>query len=266
MKIGIFDSGLGGLIVMSNLVATLPHYDYIYLGDTAHVPYGNRTQAEIYNFTEKAVQHLFDAGCQIIIIACNTASAEALRKIQQEYLPAHFPDRRVLGVLIPAAEVAVKQSSTQIIGVLATSSTVESGAFVREILKISPQADIIQQAAPDLVPLIESGNFDEAQQFLADYLAPFTENIDTLILGCTHYPILKRQIQEILGADIHVVSQDECMGEKLHSYLENHPELSEKLSKDSTHLFYVTELTETSVNLAQKLFNNPVPLQKITLE
>src|SRR4051812_1807244 len=156
MKIGVFDSGLGGLIIAHSLTSQLPDYDYLYLGDTARVPYGNRSQDTVYKFTLQAVKYLLDQDCELVIIACNTASAEALRRIQQDYLPEHYPDRRVLGVLIPAAEAAAAATKTGHIGVIATSGTIASGAFNREILKLRPKANISSNPAPLLVPLIEN--------------------------------------------------------------------------------------------------------------
>ncbi|OGD61539.1 glutamate racemase [Candidatus Berkelbacteria bacterium RIFCSPLOWO2_01_FULL_50_28] len=262
MKIGIFDSGLGGLIIAHSLINKLPEYDYLYLGDTARVPYGNRSQETIYQFTEEAVRFMFDHDCELVIIACNTASAEALRQIQQQYLPAHFPDRKVLGVLIPAAEEAAAKTKNKRIGVLATVSTVNSKAFVREVEKLLPGSQVFQQASPLLVPLVENDALKWAEPILREYLSPLLQkNIDTLILGCTHYPVLKKQIEEIVGRGINVISQDEVVPAKLGDYLSRHREIDSKLTKRSRREFFVTDKTEGVASLGTKLFGENIELQ-----
>jgi len=266
MKIGVFDSGLGGLIITHGFISHLPDYDYIYLGDTARVPYGNRSQETIYEFTEQAVRFLFAKGCKLVIIACNTASAEALRKIQQKFLPRNFPDRKVLGVLIPAAEEAVALTKNRKIGVLATQSTVSSEAFIREVKKLSPQAEITQQPAPLLVPLVENNAMKWAEPILVDYLGPLQgKHIDTLILGCTHYPFLKDLIRKMVGKEVKVISQDEVVPVKLRNYLSRHPEINTELSKGSGREFLVTDLTESISTLAEKLFGEEIDLELVHL-
>ncbi len=266
MKIGIFDSGLGGLLITHSLIQSLPEFDYIYLGDTARVPYGNRSQETVYQFTEQAIDYLFKHDCKLIIVACNTASAEALRKIQQEYLPIHYPDRRVLGVLIPAAEAAVESSANNKIGILGTNSTVKSEAFIQEIKKLDPNVEVYQQAAPLLVPLVENNGMKWAGPIVDEYLDPLIENgIDTLVLGCTHYPFLKQMIREKVGNTVKVVSQDEVVPAKLKDYLSRHSEIETKLSKTSQHTFLVTDFTETVSDLAQKLFGEEISLQLVHL-
>ncbi len=267
MKIGIFDSGLGGLVIAHSLMQRLPKYDYIYLGDTARVPYGNRSQETVYRFTEQAVDYLFRHDCQLVIIACNTASAEALRQIQQYYLPKHYPDRRVLGVLIPAAEEAAVTTKNNRIGVLATNSTVASGAFVRELTKINPDLIIEQQPAPLLVPLIENNGLKWADSILKEYLQPLIDkDIDCLILGCTHYPILKDRIQQIVGAKIQLISQDELVPLKLVKYLERHQELESRLTQNSERLFLSTDITPATIDLAAKLFGEQISFSLVDLE
>jgi glutamate racemase len=266
MKIGIFDSGVGGLLIMHSLMQQLPEYDYLYLGDTARVPYGNRSQETVYDFTEQAVEFLFKHDCKIVIIACNTASAEALRKLQREYLPTHYPDRCVLGVLIPAVEEAVKNSVKNKIGVLGTNSTVKSEAFVREVKKLNPKAEVYQQAAPLLVPLIENDGSKWVDPILDEYLAPLlNENVDTIILGCTHYPFLKRVIREKVGNTIKVISQEEIIPSKLRDYFDKHPDIEIALSKTSQRSFLVTDITDVIRNLAAKLFGEEVNLQQVKL-
>ncbi len=266
MKIGIFDSGMGGLIITHSLMAALPSYDLLYLGDTARVPYGDRTPNEVYQFTLEAVEYLFAQDCLLIIVACNTASAEALRRIQQEVLPAKYPDRRVLGVLIPAAEEAVRATRNHRIGVLATRGTVQSGTFVKEITKLSSRVTVTQEAAPLLVPMVEAADFSHAETMLKQYLAPLlAANIDTLVLGCTHYPMVKDLIRREVGKDVTVLSQDEFVPAKLKDYLDRHPELEQRLSKKSEYRFQVTADPSASVELSTRLFGEPVQLQQISL-
>lgn len=264
MKIGIFDSGLGGLVITHSLIQDLPQYDYLYLGDTARVPYGNRSSDIIYQFTREAVDYLFRQDCALIIIACNTASAEALRRIQQEYLPANYPDRRVLGVLIPAAEEAAAKSVSGRIGVLATQATIESNAFVREVRKVRPSAQIVQQAAPLLVPLIECDALQFAGPILDWYLDPLEDSgIDSLILGCTHYPLLREQIEESVGPAMRVIDQRDFVPEKLRDYLHRHPEMEVRLSKDHGRTFQLTDRTSTACALANRLFGHEIALELV---
>jgi len=264
LKIGIFDSGLGGLIVTHSLIQQLPQYDYIYLGDTARVPYGNRSQEIIYDFTRSAVDHLFALDCQLIIIACNTASAEALARIQQEYLPAQYPDRRVLGVLIPAAEAAVATSKQGRVGVIATQGTIDSRAYEREIHKLQPNLRIFPQATPLLVPLVENNALQYAPPILDDYLRPLLkENIDTLILGCTHYPLFKQLIQASAGPDVTIISQDEIIPSRLADYLKRHPEIERQLSKQGSYQFLTTDVAPSTAAVAGHLFGRTVDLHKI---
>lgn len=267
MKIGIFDSGLGGLIVTHSLIQALPEYDYIYLGDTARVPYGNRGQEAIYTFTREAVERLLtEEDCALVIIACNTASAEALRRIQGEYLPGHFPERRVLGVLIPAAEEAVRVSSSGRIGVLATTGTVASLAYEREIRKLSSEAVVVQQAAPLLVPLIENAALKYAPPILHDYLAPLlVAEIDTLVLGCTHYPYLAPEIRSIVGDAVGIVSANEIVPAKLADYLARHPEIDALLSRQGERRYLLTDIAPSTEAIATALFGEPVLFERIIL-
>lgn len=267
MKIGIFDSGLGGLIIVHSLIQTLSEYDYLYLGDTARVPYGNRSQKVIYQFTEEAVDFLFRQDCQLIIVACNTASAEALRTIQQEYLPKKYPHRRVLGVIIPSCEAATADHSNRIIGILATQSTVSSGAYLREIHKLNAQATVYQQATPLLVPLIENDGLKWLEPILDEYLKPLKEKqVNCLILGCTHYPIMKNKIRQKFDDPIQVISQDEVIPAKLKNYLDRHPEIESKLSKDRRYQFFVTDLTKSCSQLASRLFIDKIALELTNLK
>jgi glutamate racemase len=262
MKIGIFDSGLGGLIITHAVSQALPQYDYLYLGDTARVPYGNRSREAVYEFTRQAVDYLIAQGCGLIIIACNTASAEALRRLQQDYLPQLHPEVTVLGVLIPAAEAAAAASRSGHIGVLATSGTVASGAFDRELQKLRPDSKIISQAAPLLVPLVEYDGLEWADPILAAYLKPLT-GIDTLILGCTHYPLLKDEIRRQVGEGVTVLSQDEFIPAKVSAYLEHHPELRGRLSTGGSVHFTVTDKTAQAVRLAAHLYGRDIELERV---
>jgi glutamate racemase len=260
MKIGIFDSGLGGLIVARAICKALPKYDYVYLGDTKRVPYGNRSHEAVFEFTRQAVDYLFrKENCAIIIVACNTASARALRRIQKEYLPKNFPNRKVLGVLIPAAEEAAKFRR---VGVLGTSGTISSGTFPKEIKKLNKKAKVFQNSAPMLVPLAEEGEIKKAILFLKKYLQPFfSKKLDAFVLGCTHYPIFKKQIRNLLGKKVHpasggvkVISQDEIIPEKLKNYLARHREIEKRLSKNKTAKILVTDLTQSVNKLSKKWF------------
>lgn len=271
MKIGIFDSGFGGLIMTKSLVDQVPEYDYIYLGDTARLPYGNRSQSAIYQFTKEAVDYLFRQDCKLIIVACNTASAKALRQIQQEYLPDTYPERRVLGVLIPAAEEAVNVTrqvnvNAGRVGILATQSTVNSGAYIREIKKLAENATIIQQPAPLLVPLIEAGGSKWIPPILTEYLQPFIDDpVDALILGCTHYAYLKNDIRAILPETTTLISQDEILPLKLRDYLWRHPEIENDISKNHQTNFQVTDISENYQALANELFQSDIMLEKVDL-
>ncbi|MDD5606226.1 MAG: glutamate racemase [Patescibacteria group bacterium] len=263
MKIGVFDSGLGGLLLLRAMVKKLPAYDYVYLGDTKRVPYGNRSQDTIYEFLEEAVEYLFKQNCQLIIVACNTASAQALRKIQKNYLPKHYPDRRVLGVIIPTAEAAVA-SGAKNTGVLATAGTVNSGAFVRELKKLDKKIQVWQEAAPLLVPLVEQGELKWAEPIVKGYLKPLLKHkIDSLILGCTHYPRLKSMIRKLVGKGVKVISQDEVVPAKLADYLKRHPEIEKKLSKGRGRKLLVTDITPEAEKLARNWFRKGAVLRRV---
>ncbi|MFA6410594.1 MAG: glutamate racemase [Candidatus Buchananbacteria bacterium] len=267
--IGIFDSGLGGLTVTKEVLRQLPEYQILYLGDTAKTPYGNRSQQVIYKFTQQAVDYLFKQGCQLVIIACNTASAKALQKIQQEWLPKNYPDRKVLGVIRPVVEVAVKTSLTGRIGVVGTRATIDSNAYVRELQALNSQVKVFQQACPLLVPLVEEGftKRPETAKIVRYYLRPLkTKQIDTLILGCTHYPILSKQFKNASGAKIKVLDSAKITVEKLKDYLARHPEIETKLAKNKNHRFLVTDLTPIFQANAEAWLAQKIKLEKIELE
>lgn len=265
-KIGIFDSGFGGLSILRAIVHKLPQYDYLYLGDTARAPYGSRSQEVIYQFTEQAVDFLLSQGCWLITLACNTASAEALRKIQQEYLPIKYPGRRVLGVLIPAVEDAIKKTKNNRIGVVGTLATVGSKAFAKEIYKLNPQVQVFQQACPLLAPIVEEGEQDSEIAILAlrKYLAPLLrEGIDTLILGCTHYGFLEKQIQQIVGSEMAIISESQIVADKLADYLSRHPEIEGSLSQGATQRFLTTDITDKFQRLGPAFFGSPLCVEKV---
>jgi glutamate racemase len=253
MKIGVFDSGLGGLIITKAIRKMMPEYDYVHFGDTKRVPYGNKSHEAVYEFTKEAVDYLFRREqCALVLVACNTACARALRPIQQTYLPQNFKNRRVLGVQIPTAEVASRYSR---VGVLATRGTVASGTWQLEINKLNNKTAVYQSESPMLVPLIEEGELELAKPFIKKYLQKFkNRKLDALVLGCTHYPILKSTIKKALPKNIRVISQDEIIPKKLKKYLENHPGIERKLSKKSSIKIVVTDKTQNMDRLIRKWF------------
>ncbi len=243
--IGIFDSGYGGLTVFKSIYKQLPHYDYLYLGDTARAPYGNRSFQTIHQYTLECVRWLFNQGCPLVVLACNTASAKALRTIQQIDLKNESPDKRVLGVIRPTAEVIGDYTKTKEIGVLGTKGTVNSGSYLIEINRFFPNLKVYQQACPLWVPLIENGEFDKpgADYFVEKYIDEIlsqSPNIDVLLLACTHYPLLYKKIRAYLPAHIQIISQGDIVANSLESYLERHPEIDINLTKNSQHSFYTT--------------------------
>lgn len=268
MCIGVFDSGLGGLHILRSIVRALPQYDYAYLGDTARAPYGHRSQETIYEYTKQAVDFLFNHDCGIIIIACNTSSSEALRKIQKDHMKNYGPEKKILGVLIPAAEEAVQKTKNNKICVIATEATVSSNAFLRELIKLNSGVRVFQNACPLLVPLVEAGrqNSPEIQTILEEYLRPLvSKKIDTIILGCTHYGILENKIRKIIGPNIALVSEARVVPKKLKIYLEKHSELEKTLSKKSIIHFYSTDSTDNFKILGSKLFGRPIQVKKAIL-
>ena len=268
-SIGVFDSGFGGLEVLKEIVQTLPQYNYIYLGDTKRAPYGNRSQAQIYQFTQQAVDFLFRKNCFLVVLACNTSSSEALRRIQQEYLPKHYPQRRVLGVVVPAAEEAALLTKNKKIGVIATKATVSSFAFKRELTKLSPKIKVFQQACPLLVPLVEEGkhNLPTTHAVLKIYLAPLLKvGIDILILGCTHYGLLEKQIKQIVGLEVKVVSEGNIVALKLKDYLLRHPEIETRLVSESKLSFLTTGKVVKFKELASLFYGKAISPQQVILK
>jgi len=262
MRIGVFDSGLGGLAIAQAIIRRLPQYDYLYLGDTKRVPYGGRSQETIHEFTSQALDYLFANDCHLVVLACNTASAEALRRSQQEYLPRHYPERNVLGVIIPTAEAVFEATDARRIGVLATQSTVHSRAYERELRRLKGGVEVVGQAAPLLVPLIEHDGLKYVDAVLDDYLASMGD-VDAVILGCTHYSWVKGHVRERVR--VPVVSQDEVVPDKLADYLVRHPEHEERLGRRRERLYHVTDVTDGYRALATKLAGEDVQLERVQL-
>jgi glutamate racemase len=266
--IGAFDSGFGGLVVLREFLQVLPQYDYLYLGDNARIPYGTRSDKVVYRFTEQAVDYLFRQGCRLIVLACHTASAKALRTIQQVYLPEHYPGRRVLGVVIPTVEEALARSRSGRIGVIATEGTVASLSFELELKKLDPGVQVFQQACPLLVPIIEAGeqDWEGAEMILRRYLAPLeAARVDTLILGCTHYSILKDKIRNILGEGIELICSGQTTARKLVDYLSRHPEIAGLLSREGSRRYLTTDLTPRFQQLASLFMGQPVASEVVVL-
>lgn len=244
--IGIFDSGYGGLTILEDIYKKLPEYDYIYLGDNARAPYGTRSFDVIYEYTLQAVKELFDHGCHLVILACNTASAKALRTIQQKDLESLGQGRKVLGVIRPSTELIGNYSETKNIGVLATEGTVSSGSYVIEIEKFFPDCEVHQQACPMWVPLIENNEHHtpEGRAFIKQDIQKLlqkSEKIDTILLGCTHYPLIMNEIQQIVPDHVKVIAQGEIVAESLVDYLKRHPEVEQYCTKNGRIEFLTSE-------------------------
>jgi glutamate racemase len=268
--IGIFDSGVGGLTVMKDIVDRLPSYDYLYLGDSARTPYGNRSFESIYQFTLQCVEYLFAQDCHLIILACNTASAKALRTIQQRDLPKIAPQKRVLGVIRPTAEVIGLHSETSHVGVLGTTGTVQSGSYEMEIEHQFPELAVSQQACPMWVPLVENNehNGPGADYFVEKYLNQINQqssDIDTLLLACTHYPLLEDKIRDALGPDTSVLSQGPIVAASLQDYLQRHPEIDEHCSKNSRRRFLTTDAPEVFDQHATTFFGQTVKSEYVEI-
>lgn len=251
MKIGVFDSGLGGLVVTKAFINALPEYDYVYYGDTEHLPYGEKTSGQILSYTIEAIKYLISQNCGLIIIACNTATSIALRYLQQRFIPSFAPDIKVLGVVIPTVEEALLDNA-QKVGVIATKATVRSHIYEQELHKIKPDLEVKEIAAPELVPFIEADNFVEAKKSAIEYAKKF-EDVDSLILGCTHYPLLKEYFREALPR-VRIISQDELMGAKLADYLRRHIEIDICLSRNRDYKFLVSNWNEHYQKVAAMLF------------
>ena len=268
--IGVFDSGYGGLTILNGIRQLLPQYDYLYLGDNARAPYGPRSFDVVYEFTRQAVQKLFEMGCHLIILGCNTASAKALRTIQQHDLPQWDAERRVLGIIRPTAEVIGDLTKSRHVGVLATEGTIKSESYNLEIHKLHPDIEVTGVACPFWVPLVE---YNEADSPGADYfvkkridqIMALDPQIDALILGCTHYPILMPKIRKYLPEGVSVVSQGEYVASSLKAYLERHPQIERKCAKHASVHYLTTENPEKFKESAQTFLREEIEVENITL-
>lgn len=269
--IGVFDSGYGGLTILNKIREVLPEYDYIYLGDNARAPYGSRSFEIVYKFTLEAVGKLFEIGCHLVILACNTASAKALRSIQMNDLPGIDPARRVLGVIRPTVEGIGNITESRHIGVLATAGTIKSESYPLEIQKLFPDIRVSGVACPMWVPLVEN---NESQGEGADYFVrKYTDRllqkdpeIDTVILGCTHYPLLLPKIRQYMPQHIRIVSQGEYVAESLKDYLRRHPEMNAQCTQNGSCFFYTTEAEEKFSESASIFLNQPIGVERISIE
>lgn len=267
----MFDSGYGGLTILDRIRHRLPQYDYIYLGDNARAPYGSRSFEIVYRFTLQAVEKLFSMGCHLVILACNTASAKALRSIQQHDLPLIDPHRRVLGVIRPTVEVVGDLTSTRHVGVLATSGTVKSESYLLELEKLHKDITVTSMACPMWVPLIEYGEYENegADYFIEKYIDRlFTVDplIDTLILGCTHYPIIASRIEKFLPQGVKLVCQGDYVAESLASYMDRHPEMDARCTRGGTTRFYTTEAAEKFAESASVFLRQQIEVESLELE
>lgn len=268
--IGIFDSGYGGLTILSDIIKRLPQYDYIYLGDNARSPYGTRSFDIVYQYTLQAIKHLFDRGCRLIILACNTASAKALRNIQQIDLPEIDPERRVLGVIRPTVEALSSFTKSGDIGIFATPGTVASKSYEIEISKLYPSYRVFSQACPMWVPLVENNEMNNtgARYFIkrdVESLISKYPEIDTVILGCTHYPIIYDIIKSYLPENINIIKQGNIVTESLINYLSRHQEIEKKCSKGGHIEFLTTEDPDRFNKIASRFLNLEIDASKIIL-
>ncbi|MFO0358383.1 MAG: glutamate racemase [Sphingobacteriaceae bacterium] len=268
--IGVFDSGYGGLTILKEIVKELPQYDYLYLGDNARAPYGTRSFETVYQYTLECVNVLFAKGCHLVILACNTASAKALRNIQQKDLPTIDPNRRVLGVIRPTTEIVGNLSKTKHVGVLGTTGTVVSNSYPIEIEKFFPELKVYQEACPMWVPLIENNEFNnEGSNYFVQknvqHLLSQSSEIDTIILGCTHYPLLINKIKQYIPQHITLLPQGEIVAKGLKDYLQRHKEMDAKCTKNGKLEFYTTETPENFNSQAGKFFGKEISAAHLSI-
>ncbi|WP_297971401.1 glutamate racemase [uncultured Bacteroides sp.] len=268
--IGVFDSGYGGLTILSKIRETLPEYDYIYIGDNARTPYGTRSFEIVYEFTLQAVTKLFEMGCHLVILACNTASAKALRSIQMNDLPQMDPARRVLGVIRPTIECIGSITHSRHVGILATTGTIKSESYPLEIHKLFPDIQVQGEACPLWVPLVENNETEGegTDYFIRKYIDELLAKdklIDSVILGCTHYPLLLPKIKKYMPQGITIVSQGELVADSLKDYLHRHPEMESKCSKGEQCRYYTTESEEKFIESASTFLKEAVTVQKVEL-
>jgi glutamate racemase len=281
--IGVFDSGFGGLTVLSALLRRLPEYDYLYLGDSARAPYGPRSLEVVYSFTREAVEFLFDAGCPLVLLACNTASAQALRTLQQRHLPAYRPDRRILGVVRPSAEalaglppgaipgVTAPALTTGTVAVLGTKGTVASGSYALELAKLAPGLRLIQQACPLWVPLVEAGELSGpgTEFFLHQKLDPLFTAPDPptrVLLGCTHYPLLLPAIRTMVPPSVEIIAQGGLVADRLADWLQRHPEMERRLSRKGTRGYATTDDPVWFADQGQAILSAPIEVERVRLK
>lgn len=268
--IGIFDSGYGGLTILQQIRRVMPQYDYIYLGDNARTPYGTRSFEVVYEFTRQAVERLFAMGCHLVVLACNTASAKALRSVQQNDLERLDPQRRVLGIIRPTVESIGGMTHSRHVGILATEGTILSASYPLEVKKLFPDVVVTGQACPLWVPLVEnneatSSGADYFVQKYIDALLAQDPLIDTVILGCTHYPLLLDKIKKYMPSGIRVICQGEYVAASLQDYLMRHPEMDVRCSKEGKCRFFTTESKEKFISSASLFLQEPIEVEHITL-
>jgi len=281
--IGVFDSGFGGLTVLTALIERLSDYDYLYLGDSARAPYGPRSLEVVHSFTREAVEYLFDAGCPLVVLACNTASAQALRTLQQRHLPAHRPDRRILGVVRPSAEalaglapgaipgVTEPALTTGTVSVLGTKGTVASGSYAIELAKLAPGLRLIQQACPLWVPLVEAGELSGpgTEYFLHQNLDPLFAAPDPpgrVLLGCTHYPLLLPAIRTMVPASVEIIAQGGLVADRLADWLQRHPEMERRLSRKRTRRYATTDDPVWFARQGQNILSTSIEVEQVRLK
>lgn len=268
--IGVFDSGYGGLTILRELVNRLPEYDYLYMGDNARAPYGPRSFDTVYNYTLQSVQWFFEQGCELVILACNTASAKALRTIQQKDLPKLDPHKRVLGVIRPTTEVIGHYSKSGCVGILGTTGTVVSESYPIEIAKFFPSLKVYQEACPMWVPLIENNEYDKpgADYFIQQHLNRLFQqspDIDTLLLACTHYPLLIEKIRQFSPEGTTILSQGSIVAESLKAYLQRHSDMEARCSKNGTRTFFTTDSVFDFDNHASIFFGEKLSSRHLEL-
>lgn len=269
--IGVFDSGYGGLTILHQMRQLMPQYDYLYLGDNARAPYGPRSFDIVYQFTREAVMKLFDLGCHLVILACNTASAKALRTIQQNDLPGIDPKRRVLGVIRPTAECIGHITQSRHVGIFATVGTIKSESYVLEIQKLYPDITVTGEPCPMWVPLIENNEYDSpgADYFVEKRIGNLMRRdpkIDTIILGCTHYPLLLNKILKYVPRGVKIIPQGEYVANSLKDYMVRHPEIDVKCSKGGRCHYMTTENVDKFSESAQLFLHETVDVEQVTLE
>ena len=269
--IGLFDSGYGGLTIFEKIREAMPEYDYLYLGDNARAPYGSRSFEVVYRFTLQAVEKLFEEGCHLVILACNTASAKALRTIQQNDLPYIDPNRRVLGVIRPTVELVDSISKSKHVGVVGTTGTISSQSYSLEIGKMFPHIKVSGEACPMWVPLVENNEFNApgADYFVQKHLdLLFTKDpqIDTIILGCTHYPLLMDKIKKYVPSGITLLAQGEYVAASLKDYLMRHPEMDQKITKNGVSRFLTTESAAKFAEAASIFLNQQIDVQQVAID